>query len=309
MIIQILGKKIGDIMFGKIKSWADSSRILHETRNGREISTLKEVLLFVIAYILIYGASILFIDMLYENLTISYTEFDILSLFLVGLEIILIFLFVTKIEKRSLRSIGISKEDVLPSILKGLAIGFVMFLAVVVIGVLLGQYSYNGLDMSMLFLAIPYLLGFFVQSLTEEIETRGWVNTYFSKRHGVFIGFLISDLIFVFTHSFNAGLDIVSMINIFAIGVLFTMLFWKYDNIWVCGSAHAMWNFTQGYLLGFNVSGIKSASLFSFQQNSQSIIGGGIFGPESGLITTFIIIIAIVIVWHYPKKSNAQSSM
>jgi hypothetical protein len=305
MIIQKLGKKIGDIMFGKINSWADSSRILHEARkNVREISALKEVLLFVISYLLIFGLISLFFIILYENLNLSYTELDLLYLFSMGFEIIIIFLFVNKIEKRSLRSIGISKENAIPSILKGSAIGFAMFLAVVGIGVLLGQYSYNGLDMSMLFLAIPYLLGFFVQSLAEEIETRGWVNTYFSKRHRVFIGFLISDLIFVLTHASNTGLDIVSIINIFTIGVLFTMLFWKYDNIWVCGSAHAMWNFAQGYLLGFNVSGIKSTSLFSFQQNSQSIIGGGIFGPESGLIATFVAIIAIVIVWYYPKKSN-----
>lgn len=305
MIIQKLSKKISDIMFSKINSWANSSRILHETRkNVREISTLKEVLLFVISYLLIYGMSILVFEIVYSNFSFSYTVSDILSLFLMGIEIIIIFLFVTKIEKRSLTSIGVSKENVLPSILKGFAIGFVMFLAVVGIGILLGQYSYIGLDMSMLFLAIPYLLGFFVQSLTEEIETRGWANTYFSKRHKIFIGFFISDVIFVLTHSLNSGLDILSIINIFIVGMLFTMLFWKYDNIWVCGSAHAMWNFTQGYLLGFNVSGFKSACLFSFQQNSQSLIGGGIFGPESGLIATFVMITAIVIIWYYPKKSN-----
>ncbi len=70
-----------------------------------------------------------------------------------------------------------------------------------------------------------------------------------------------------------------------------------------------MWNFTQGYLFGFNVSGREMVCLFSFGQNSQSIIGGGTFGPESSLITTFVIILTLILVvyWNKINKTSNES--
>ena len=75
-----------------------------------------------------------------------------------------------------------------------------------------------------------------------------------------------------------------------------TPLFIKYDNIWICGSAHAAWNFSQGILFGFAVSGqTGTPSLLKCSQVGQNIISGGQFGPESSLIATFVIIIGLIL--------------
>lgn len=292
------------MMFEKISSWAESSSILLETRkNADETSVLKEVLLFIVAYCLIIWLNRYVLPDFYYNPNHPYTEYILMNLFSYAVEIILVLLFVTKIEKRSLRSIGITKDHVPSSILKGLSIGFLMFLAVIAIGIILGEYSFKGIDATSLHLAVPFLLGFFIQSSAEEIELRGWTNTYFSKRHAIIVGFLVSELLFALTHLLNDGLDIISVCNILIAGLLFTVMFWKYDNIWICSSAHAMWNYAQGYLFGFNVSGVETANFLIFKQNSQSIIGGGVFGPESGLIATFVMMAAIAVVLYLPKKS------
>ena len=87
-------------------------------------------------------------------------------------------------------------------------------------------------------------MGFFVQSFTEEIKYRGWAMTYISKRHSVFIGFLISALLFVFMHMSNNGISIITMINIFIVGLLFTELFGNMiifgfvDLLMQCGTLH-----------------------------------------------------------------------
>lgn len=292
-------------MFSRINSYANSSKILQETRkNVPRMSTLKEVLIFVALYLsvlLIHATSEFFVSTSSNPAIVGHVL--LLTLFLYSVRAMLYIFIVTKIEKRSLMSIGITKENALASILKGLIIGFLMFLAVVVLGILLGSYAYKGFNSSQLYLIIPFLLAFFVQSLTEEIQYRGWIMTYFSKRHSIFIGFIISDLMFVLMHMGNNGIDIIAMINLFIAGLFYTILFWKYDNIWVCGLVHTMWNFAQGCLFGFNVSGIQFPSLFLFKQDSLSIIGGGTFGPESSLIAIFVFMLATLLTLYYPKKS------
>lgn len=69
------------------------------------------------------------------------------------------------------------------------------------------------------------------------------------------------------------------------------------DNIWICGALHSAWNFTQSYLFGFNVSGIDTSSIAHFSQTAPNILNGGIFGPEAGLIATFILLVVIIFLW------------
>ena len=99
-----------------------------------------------------------------------------------------IYIYATKIEKRSWRSIGFSKGNAISSTLKGALIGFSMFLAVVIIGLALGQFTFSGFDFSQAIYALPFLVAFTIQSFGEEIYTRGWTLTYFSKRHRFTLG-------------------------------------------------------------------------------------------------------------------------
>ena len=177
-----------------------------------------------------------------------------------------------------------------------------MFFVVVVIGFALGQYKYNGFDLSSAIFLIPFFFGFLIQSFGEEIHERGWTLTFISKRHNVIIAMILSSVFFSLGHLLNSGIDLLSLINIVLIGFFFAVLFLKYDNIWICGCAHTSWNFSQGIIFGFNVSGTVTPSLLKFSQTSSNLIGGGEFGPESGLIATVVTVIALVIALYYTKK-------
>ena len=100
----------------------------------------------------------------------------------------------------------------------------------------------------------------------------------------------------------NTGMDLMAVINLFLFGVLFAVVFLRFDNIWVCCGLHTIWNFTQGFLMGFNVSGIETSSIIKFTQTAPSVIGGGAFGPESSLIVTFVVIITLIVMVYYPKN-------
>ena len=288
-------------MLDIIKYFADKSESLKEARiNVKEMSTIKEVGIFIGLFLVMFV-----ILNIFEFIFMSISPIPDVVFFSMGGFIIvpfIIYFYVTKIEKRSWRSIGFSKGNALSSTLKGLLIGFLMFSAVVAIGMLLGQFRFNGYDLSSLVYLIPCFILFAIQCFGEEIYTRGWTMTYFYKRHGIFAAMVISSIVFVIPHLLNTGIDLLSVVNIFIVGIVFAVLFLRFDNIWICGGVHTAWNFSQGIIFGFNVSGISTPSLMNFSQAGQNLINGGSFGPESSLIATVVFVIVLILAFCYPKK-------
>ena len=291
-------------MFSIIESYADKSETIKEARkNVKELSFSKElgrfIILFFILLLAISMVQYMFYDMNAEVQTPLNFLFAHLSFIFSP---ILIYLYITKIEKRSLRSIGFSKGNAISSVLKGFLIGLLLILAIVIIGVLFGQFKYNGIDLSSCLILIIYFIGYGVQSFGEEIYCRGWALTYFAKRHSILFAIFASNIVFILPHLGNSGFDIMSIVNIFIIGILFAVIFLKYDNIWICGGIHTAWNFLLGPVFGLNVSGEAAHSLLKFSAISPNIFNGGTFGPESSLIVTFVVIVAIVISLYVLKK-------
>ena len=260
-------------------------------------SALTETLLFILLYVAMILITGLFMYVITWGIPENTDSYLLLSLGGFIVSIIFTIFAVTKIEKRSLRSLGFSRENIGSNLLKGFVIGFVMFVLVVFIGMILGQYTFLGFDFSSLYLAIPYIIVFIIQPFGEEIFTRGWIIPLFSKNYSVFTAIVVSTLFFVVGHVGNNGFNIVALINILLIGVLLSLLFLKFDNIWICGAFHSAWNFTQGDLFGFNVSGLNMSSLLHFSQAAPNIVNGGSFGPEAGLITTCISVLIIIYLW------------
>jgi hypothetical protein len=76
----------------------------------------------------------------------------------------------------------------------------------------------------------------------------------------------------------------------------------------VCG-LHFAWNFALGNVYGLPVSGFANngVKIFKTQQVGSDIFTGGDFGPEGGLVTTLILLIAIAILILKLKKDSKLS--
>lgn len=288
-------------MIDRIRAFGSNSKIISECReNVTPMGHVREVILYILLFLLLILIQSMFQAVFYMmstdpviRLLLFFTSFIIVPF--------IIYFYVTKIEHRNLRSIGFSEGDAISSTVKGLLIGFTLFTTVLVIGLILGQFKYNGFDLSSCVYLIPFFVAIGIQSFGEEMYTRGWTITYFSKRHDIITTILVSCIAFVAPHLLNNGIDLLSVINISLFGLLFAIMFLRFDNLWICGGLHTAWNFTQGILYGFNVSGISTPSLLKFSQVGQNVINGGIFGPESSLITSIITILAILICVYYRR--------
>lgn len=291
-------------MFSLIEGYAEKSQTIIEAReNVQEMSFLKEIIIFIVLFIMaIIALSI--VQGIFSTLNLdeqSPVGFFFNHISYIALPIMVI-LYASKIEKRSLRSVGFTKGNVIPSIVKGFLIGFLLILAIVILSLLFGQFKFDGIDFSGCIYLPLFLIGYAIQSFGEEIVCRGWALTYFAKRHGIVLAIIISNIVFVLPHMGVAGFDLLTAINIFLIGILFSIIFLKYDNIWINGTVHATWNFLLGPIFGLDVIRFSINSLLKLTKLSPNILNGGTYGPESSLIVTIVVVIAIIITLYCLKK-------
>ncbi len=223
--------------------------------------------------------------------------------------ILLLFIFWVKvIEKNSLSSLGFVKRNWLKYLAWGILLSLlqmgVIALVYQVCGI--GTFELNELSLE----PILFILGLFpfwlLQGGTEEVATRGWLLTRIAARTNLPLAIVISSSLFGILHMGNAGVTFLSVLNIILDGVLAGLLFIYTDSIWLVVAQHGTWNYVQGNLLGFQVSGTGAdASIFSFTMGSgPDWLTGGEFGAEGSIITTLVLLVSVVIVYLLGERNE-----
>ena len=223
--------------------------------------------------------------------------------------ILILFIFWVKvIEKNSLSTLGFVKKNWL----KYLGLG--ILLSLLQMGVIALVYQVGGIgtfELNELSLEpILFILGLFpfwlLQGGTEEVATRGWLLTRIAARTNLPLAIAISSSLFGILHLGNAGVTFLSVLNIILDGVLAGLLFIYTDSIWLVVAQHGTWNYVQGNLLGFQVSGTGAdASIFSFTMGDGPVwLTGGAFGAEGSIITTLVLLVSLVIVYRLGERKE-----
>ena len=80
----------------------------------------------------------------------------------------------------------------------------------------------------------------------------------------------------------------------------------KRGSIWAIGAIHTAWNFAQGNMFGFNVSGTPKlpSVLEAVDAGFGSILSGGEFGLEGGLGATVVLLTALLLALLMPGKKS-----
>ena len=225
--------------------------------------------------------------------------------------VIILFLFifwVKVIEKNALSSLGFVKRNWLKYL------GWGIMFSLVQMGVIALVYQVSGIgsfELNELSLEpILFILGLFpfwlLQGGTEEVATRGWLLTRIAARTNLPLSIVISSSLFGILHMGNAGVTFLSVLNIILDGVLAGLLFIYTDSIWLVVAQHGTWNYVQGNLLGFQVSGTGAdASIFSFTMgDGPDWLTGGAFGAEGSIITTLVLLVSLVIVYRLGERKE-----
>ena len=221
--------------------------------------------------------------------------------------ILLLFIFWVKvIEKNSLSTLGFVKKNWLKYLGWGILISLLQMGVIALVYQVggIGTFELNELSLE----PILFILGLFpfwlLQGGTEEVATRGWLLTRIAARTNLPLAIAISSSLFGILHMGNAGVTFLSVLNIILDGVLAALLFIYTDSIWLVVAQHGTWNYVQGNLLGFQVSGTGAdASIFSFTMGSgPDWLTGGEFGAEGSIITTLVLLLSIVFVYRIGER-------
>lgn len=223
--------------------------------------------------------------------------------------ILLLFIFWVKvIEKNSLSTLGFVKKNWLKYLGWGILISLLQMGVIALVYQVggIGTFELNELSLE----PILFILGLFpfwlLQGGTEEVATRGWLLTRIAARTNLPLAIAISSSLFGILHMGNAGVTFLSVLNIILDGVLAGLLFIYTDSIWLVVAQHGTWNYVQGNLLGFQVSGTGAdASIFSFTMgDGPDWLTGGEFGAEGSIITTLVLLLSVLIVYLLGERNE-----
>ena len=151
-----------------------------------------------------------------------------------------------------------------------------------------------------------YVFVFIIVGFAEEILARGYYMSVLRQTKSMPLVVFVSAIMFSLMHMMNNAFNVIPFINITLAGLLFTYMYLKSGSIWMSIGYHITWNYFQGCVYGFPVSGIDSKGIISTQYASDTILNGGAFGPEGGLIVTAVILLGFVFVRWYYRKSKFQ---
>ena len=204
-----------------------------------------------------------------------------------------VWLFQRFINREAFTSIGLEFSGYKDDFISGLLIGF--GLIVIGFGILL---IFNFISIASLQFSfidqLFYLCLFAVVSLNEEIAMRGYILQNLSSSFNKYIALALSSLVFMVMHIGNPNMSAIPLFNLFLAGLFLGIYCIHRKNLWFPIGAHFTWNYFQGPVLGFEVSGNVVDSIFIQSLAGSDLITGGQFGFEGSIILTTFMIIGII---------------
>jgi membrane protease YdiL (CAAX protease family) len=207
-----------------------------------------------------------------------------------------VWLYRKYIDKKSFKSLGFDFSNYRNDFITGIISGFGLIASGFVILMLMGKLSISDVSFNWL-LIVGYILLFSIAALNEEIMIRGYILNNLFQSMNKYVALIISSLLFASMHLANANITFLSVTNIFLAGILLGIYYVQKQNLWLPISLHFSWNFFQGPVFGFEVSGVNVNGVINQEIQGSNLITGGQFGFEGSILATFLILVAIV--WIY----------
>lgn len=204
------------------------------------------------------------------------------------------------LDKRFIKEYGFSFDA--RKLIVGLVIGSASMVGFVLLSSLTGNVQFSYAYFTELFL--HGILIYFLISVTEEFLIRGYLLFKLKRKIGAYPSLLITSLIFGALHLGNDHITWIGFTNITLSGLLIGMMVLQTNSISPAIGIHWAWNFVQGSVFGFGVSGHKEQGVFMPTNIGNDSITGGAFGAEGSLILIPITLLFIVLIYRSSSKKS-----
>lgn len=275
---------------------------------------IRAVIYVVVISLIVYGFQV-FGDEIMNNFKVgnekgddSVLNFGILY-GLMGLSVFLATWLIRKfIDRQSFKSLGFTWKGYSNEA----GLGFFGALAILGIGSLILVVSGYISFISATFIINPLLLEIVmmvVVAFVEELMFRGYLLNNLLQSVNKWIALVISSVLFALFHQANPDVTIFAIVNILLAGILLGLNYIFTRNLWFGICFHFAWNYFQGPVLGYDVSGLKLTSVVQQTISGPEVWTGGPFGFEGSLLCPLLFVVAIAIfAFLFVRRYQAETS-
>ena len=147
--------------------------------------------------------------------------------------------------------------------------------------------------------------GYQLHNLAEGLNIKG-----LGARGAVLVAWVITSAIFASLHLANPNASAVSTIFLVAAGLFLGLGFILTGELAIPIGIHITWNFFQGNVFGFPVSGTPhGASFIATAQKGPVLVTGGAFGPEAGLMGLAAIVLGSFLTVLWVRRRQGQATV
>jgi membrane protease YdiL (CAAX protease family) len=210
------------------------------------------------------------------------------------------------LDRRSLESLGLKfSAQSLIDIFAGIVISFLQMGFIYAVMLFIGWITFKGFawnfDPINVVIAgvVNFFIVFIIVGFKEEILSRGYHLQTIASGINLFWGVIISSAIFGLLHLANPNATWISAAGIFFAGLYLAYGYIRTKQLWLSIGLHIGWNFFEGVVFGFPVSGLNIYPLLRIDVHGPVIWTGGAFGPEAGLIVLPSLILGAVLIYLY----------
>ena len=132
-------------------------------------------------------------------------------------------------------------------------------------------------------------------SAAEEYLFRGIILRRLGRKMNAWLALFISSVLFAAVHLTNPYITPLAIVNIFLGGLVFGIAYMLTRSLAYVIFFHFGWNFVQGQILRFAVSGLPFESLLKIEIIKDNLISGGVFGFEGSIICSIILFVSFLV--------------
>lgn len=290
------------------------NKSIKETReNSRDINpVIITVILSLLVVIPQYGIGLITAFVLKYRLVENFAEFIrennlffTLVIYSTAITLVLAYIFARKFLKRSKLSLGLVDSNKVKSYGKGILLGFTLLSIIVLLLKLTGFAEIirntKAFKLKLFFIFLP---AWIIQGFEEEFLLRSILMNQMAAGGKIEIAIIANSLIFSIFHLGNTGFNFMAFVNIFLVGLVFSVIFYLNGSIYTSAAAHSFWNMTMANIYGITVSGNSptGVNLFNTKLTGPRIILGGSFGIEGSIVTSLVLLVVLIILISKIKK-------
>jgi membrane protease YdiL (CAAX protease family) len=268
------------------------------------------VLIFCVAYLLLILSGVFLMGLLIHRIKGEAANADqlmkgemlwavILAIFAGSLTVT--YIFRRWIDRRSFFSLGFRWRKHGTDTVAGISLALSMLGLATLILWATGHLKWSDIifDGPTLFIAMINLM---LVAVYEEVVFRGYILGNLMESFNPWTALALSAGLFTLFHLANPGFDFLSVVSLFGFGLLLGMNYLYTRNLWFAIGFHFAWNFLEGPILGYPVSGIHFGTLLQTDMKGDDNITGGTFGLEGSFIVTILCIFSVLALYFILQK-------